>query len=411
MTPQSSAPAARRLTPTLHRSLSALALMAALGACTGMDVDMRGRMGGPVDTSAAAAQATGTRPAPDDRGLISYPSYQVAVARRGDTVATVATRVGLPAQELARYNGLQVTDPLNRGEIVALPRRVSEPSPATGATTTGPLTPATTVDVATLAGNAIDRSPATSRTTTTAAAQGVEPIRHQVTRGETAFSVARLYNVSPRSLAEWNGLDRDFTIREGQFLLIPPTVGTASAQADSVTQPGAVSPLPTPPSAATPLPAVDEKPLTPAPITDTATPTPAPKPAPVADIGQKQTKPAATTSVGMMMPVDGKIIRDYAPGKNNSVVIGASPGTPVKAAASGTVIHAGTSASGLTFVLLKHPDNMNTAYANISDIAVKKGDAVSKGQTIARIAAGESGSLEFRVLRGSESVDPMNYVK
>ena len=76
--------------------------MAALGACSGpLDVDMRGRIGGPVDTSTAAANATGTRPSPDNRGVISYPSYQVAVAGRGDTVAQIAARVGLPAEELA----------------------------------------------------------------------------------------------------------------------------------------------------------------------------------------------------------------------------------------------------------------------------------------------------------------------
>ena len=48
-----------------------------------------------------------------------------------------------------------------------------------------------------------------------------EPIRHKVSRGETAFTISRLYNVSIRSLAEWNGLDSNFTIREDQYLLIP----------------------------------------------------------------------------------------------------------------------------------------------------------------------------------------------
>ena len=50
---------------------------------------------------------------------------------------------------------------------------------------------------------------------------GVEPVRHRVERGETAFSIARLYDVPVRTLAEWNGLGSDFSVREGQFLLIP----------------------------------------------------------------------------------------------------------------------------------------------------------------------------------------------
>ena len=39
------------------------------------------------------------RPDPDSRGLISYESYQVAIAQRGDTVTDVATRIGLGADE------------------------------------------------------------------------------------------------------------------------------------------------------------------------------------------------------------------------------------------------------------------------------------------------------------------------
>ena len=36
----------------------------------------------------------------------SYPGYQVAVARRGDTAASVAARIGLSASELANYNAI-----------------------------------------------------------------------------------------------------------------------------------------------------------------------------------------------------------------------------------------------------------------------------------------------------------------
>ncbi len=53
------------------------------------------RLGNGFDTTDAVRQKTEDRPAADARGIISYPGYQVAVARRGDTVASVATRVGL----------------------------------------------------------------------------------------------------------------------------------------------------------------------------------------------------------------------------------------------------------------------------------------------------------------------------
>ncbi|MCT4369035.1 LysM peptidoglycan-binding domain-containing protein, partial [Yangia mangrovi] len=214
-----------------------LAAAAMLAACSGpIDYDMRGRMGGSLDTSQAALSAsTADRPVPDARGVLSYPTYQVAVARTGDTVADVANRVGLPAGEVARYNGMQPNDPLRPDEIIALPSRV------------GVAVPTGNVDIATLAGNAINNAPATARpsevtTTTLAPAQtsaqtratssaaqtgGVEPIRHKVQRGETAYTVARLYGVTPKSLAEWNGLDANFTLREGQYLLIPKWAAAA----------------------------------------------------------------------------------------------------------------------------------------------------------------------------------------
>ena len=102
-----------------------------LSACGGGPLDWDLRSGsGALDTSDAALQATGPRPAADGRGVISYPGYQVAVAQKGDTVASVAARVGLPAEELARYNALNTGDTLRDGEVIALPARVSA-APAT----------------------------------------------------------------------------------------------------------------------------------------------------------------------------------------------------------------------------------------------------------------------------------------
>ncbi len=56
-----------------------------------------------------------------------------------------------------------------------------------------------------------------------------EPLRHTVERGETAFTIARLYSVTPRALAEWNGLPADMSVREGQILMIPVTPSPQTA--------------------------------------------------------------------------------------------------------------------------------------------------------------------------------------
>ncbi|APZ54536.1 LysM peptidoglycan-binding domain-containing M23 family metallopeptidase [Salipiger abyssi] len=388
-----------------------LAFAAALGACSGpFDYDMRGRMGGQVDTSQAALAAVTERPQPDDRGIISYPNYQVAVARRGDTATDLANRIGLPAGELARYNGIQPDDRLRDGEIIALPRRVSEPSPATGAAATGPIRPAE-VDITTLAGNAIESAPATPAQTQqqpeVRMQSGVEPIRHKVARGETAFTIARLYNVTPRSLAEWNALDSDYSLREGQYLLIPVVEKPAASPSDSAVTPppGTGSQTPQPPSASQPLPQDEPSVAESAAAAATATEEP------VADIGQSQSAQSSSSSAKMSMPVNGSIIREYAKGKNEGIDISASAGTTVKAAASGTVAAITTNTDNVQILVIRHPDEVLSIYTHVDQLSVQKGDAVSRGQSIGKVRAGDPSFLHFEVRKGFDSVDPMTYLR
>ncbi|WP_323785321.1 peptidoglycan DD-metalloendopeptidase family protein [Thalassovita sp.] len=399
-------------------AVSALALLA--GCDQPLDFDLRGNFGNAFSTTDAARMASGHRPDPDNRGVISYPSYQVAVAKNGDSVTEVAQRVGINPAELARYNGLSPDDPLRKNEVLALPARVEEPSPATGARSTGPIQPPSNVDIASLAGGAIDRAkPAQVQTAALKpAAQpvtasdpipnakpqiGIEPIRHKVVRGETAYTISRLYNVSVRALAEWNGLGPDFTIREGQFLLIPvPDAETAqksaaAAQSQKTTIPGEGSPTPTPPSAKKPLP--QEKTIPAAqPVAKPKTP----------DLGRSQTK--ASTSAKMDMPVNGSIIREYKKGKTDGIDISAASGTPVTAAKEGTVAAITSDADKVPIVVIKHTGGLLTVYANLDGIKVEKGDSVKRGQPIAKIRSGKSNYVHFEVRKGFDSVDPMPYL-
>lgn len=372
----------------------------ALAACEdGFDLDMRGGLGNNFDTTDAAINATRNRPMPDARGVITYPNYQVAIAQRGDTVADVAARIGADPTDLARHNGLSPDTKLRKDEVLALRTPVSTvpgAAPAPGG-----------VDINALATGAIDSAPVTT-STLPAQSAGPEPVRHQVARGETAFTIARLYNVSVRSLADWNGLDRNFSVREGQFLLIPvaqeqASAGTQLASAApaplaATTQPGAGSPTPTPPSAVQPLP--DEE------TTPAATPVETP-PAPALPA------PTQTASSGgkLAFPVQGPIVREYAKGKNDGIGIGAAAGTPVKAAAGGTVAAITENTDNLPIIVVKHPDNLLTVYANVGNISVKKGDTINRGQQIAAVRSGGSDFLHFEVRKGFDSVDPLPFLQ
>lgn len=393
------------------------------GGMGGFDWDLRGG-GSVLDTTQAAQQAAAARPAPDGRGVISYPGYQVAVARRGDTVGSVAARVGLSGGELASYNAIDANAPLREGEVLALPRRVDSTGYASAAPGTvigggtvaaaplgGPVTATPgSVDVSTIATTALDRvgtapAPAAAAAPAATAPQAdlgsMAPTRHQVKRGETAFTIARAYNVSPRALADWNGLGADMSVREGQYLMIPTPSGAPAAAVPQVaaapTPPGAGSPTPVPPSAAKPLPA--EKPPTAAQVE-------AAKPA-SPDLGSQRT---AASSAQFVMPVEGSIIRGYDK-KSNGIDISAPAGTPVKAAAAGTVAAITMDTKQTPIIVIRHEGGLLTVYAGVAGITVKKGDAVTRGQTIASVRSGSPSFLHFEVRRGVDSTDPMPFLR
>ncbi len=397
------------------RALMLGTALAALSGCETFDIDLRP---GDMGTAEAARNATAARPPADDRGVISYPHYQVVVARRGDTVEDVAHRIGLDATELARYNGIDPGVPLRAGEILALPRRVSEPSPATGAIATGPIrAPGERIDITTLADQAIGQTGRGNARSNNAPAvrQGIEPIRHKVGRGETAYSISRLYNVSVRALAEWNGLGPDLAVREGQYLLIPVARDTDMAAAPATapaaarpiprkppenrpdaTPPGKGTPTPPPPSAAKPLPREDAAPQTAA----------AGPPSP--DLGAERT--AASDNSRLAMPAQGKIIRAFSK-KSQGIDIAAAPGTPVHAAGEGTVAAITKDTDGVPIVVIRHADNLLTVYANLDAITVRKGDRVKRGQKIAAVRRGNPAFMHFEVRKGFDAVDPMPYLK
>lgn len=395
------------LRPARLPAAAGLAGLLLLTACgngqKGFDWDMR--RGKALDTSGAAQQATAPRPEPDGRGVISYPNYQVAVARRGDTVATVADRIGVTPGELAQYNAVEPQTALRDGEVLALPRRVSEPmapvaiaNAPSDAVTSGP------IDVTTLASGAIERAerntpvPAAAPAPPPAATAGREPVRHRVARGETAYSIARLYGVSAKSLADWNGLGAEMTVREGQYLMIPVTTGAAAARVATVNAPGTSSPTPTPPSAAQPLPS--ERVPTPQQVAAAKPTSP--------NLGGQAT---AASKARLAMPVDGSIIRPYEKRKNEGIDIAAAAGSTVRAAADGTVAAITQDTDQVPILVLRHANNLLTVYANIDAIKVAKGSAVTRGQPIAAVRAGSPAFVHFEVRQGYESVDPMSYLQ
>jgi murein DD-endopeptidase MepM/ murein hydrolase activator NlpD len=384
-----------QMTGVLRKGLALGASALMLSACvdTGnLDWDLRAGSG---DTSAAARQATAAAPKADANGILSYPDYQLATARRGETVAGMAGRLGLNADQLARANALRPTDPLREGELLLLPSRISAtPQPATLPGSGG------SVDVTSIATTALDEA-GPSPTTSPTASKPVsgQPLTHRVARGETAFTIARTYNVSAKALADWNQLGSDMAVREGQTLIIPIATGPAPNPEPEPTPPGAGSPTPEPPSAAKPLP--DENPEVAAAKPKDTPPSP--------DLGEGA---SAASAAKFAMPVSGKIIRGYDRKSNQGIDISAPAGTQVKAAEAGTVSVISSDTNGKGIVIIRHAGNLLTVYVGVNNVSVQKGAKVSRGQEIGKVAAGDPAFLHFEVRNTSkESFDPMGYLQ
>ena len=370
-----------------------LTILWALSACensslSNFDFDFRGNS---FDTSDAALQATQSRPKANELGIISYPTYQIAVARRDDTIESMAERLGQNPGELARYNGLAEGERLRNGEVLALPRTGSrggqylESSDEIEETTLSK-----DINVLELADNALKVAGGAGNNqvdrTSSDAKNLMDPIKHNVVRGETVFIISRLYNISVRSLADWNGLDSDYTLREGQILIIPLVDKKATKNTQKEIDESAV---PAPPSSKKPQPRnVNTQEFS----------------------KSTDTKMSVPENGKMAYPLEGLVIREYSKNINDGIDFTARAGTKVVAADTGLVATVTEDINQIAIVVLKHPGNILTVYANLTNIKVSTNQNVNRGDILGEIPDGDPPYLHFEIREGFESVDPLEYL-
>ena len=370
-----------------------LVIFGGLSACansplSNFDFDIRGNS---FDTSNAALQATQSRPKANDIGIINYPTYQVAIARRGDTIETMARRLGQDESDLARYNGLTEGQRLRNGEVLALPKiSTNREQDLADGEEIEETTLSKDLNVLELADTALKIAGGSKNKRTNSTSSDtknlVDPIKHKVVRGETAFIISRLYNISVRSLADWNGLDSDYTVREGQILIVPLVDNKIqkSLKKEEVT-----SSAPPPPSSKKPQPRN---------ITRQQLTEPSINPISVPDSGR------------MAYPIEGLIIREYSKNKNDGIDFTAQPGTRVVAADTGVVATVTEDTNQIAIVVLKHPKNILTVYANLTNIQVSTNQNVVRGEVLGEIPQGDPPYLHFEIRDGFDSIDPLNYL-
>lgn len=297
-----------------------------------------------------------------------------------DTLDVISKRYNVPSSEILKANGYGGPRVLQPGQQLVIPRRMAHANP-----------------------------PALSPAPGTKAAAGLPASVHVVKSGDTLMNLSRRHNIAPAQLAAANNIPVTTQLRIGTKINIPGGKAAAVAPAPQVVaeapKPAAAAPV------AKPVAVASAEPQQKARIASET-----------ADIPEAQSpvKAAETTNAlpTFRWPVRGRVITGYGAktnGKQNDGINVAVPeGTPVKAAEDGVVAYSGNELKGYgNLILVRHSNGYVTAYAHASELMVKRGDTIKRGQIIAKSGqTGEVGSpqLHFEIRKGSSAVDPLQFL-
>lgn len=227
-----------------------------------------------------------------------------------------------------------------------------------------------------------------------AAAHHDEPalagVVHVVRRGETVWRIARAYGIDPGDLMETNGIADPRGVEVGAELFVPGAVHLVD--------------VPPAPGGATPT-------------TTTSTPTPTPTPTSTSTPASTPPRPrTGSADTVLAWPLKGVLYGRYGVRdgrRHDGIDIAAPEGTPVLAAAAGTVIYAGEQAGYGAIAILKHEGGLVTLYAHNARLLVREGDRVKRGEPVARV--GQTGKttgphLHFEVRDGTRPRNPLLFL-
>ncbi|HEY7843550.1 MAG TPA: peptidoglycan DD-metalloendopeptidase family protein [Bradyrhizobium sp.] len=328
----------------------------------------------------------------------SVPPRSVAAARpagnttiivgTSDTLEVLARRYRVAPAAILAANGYKGPRTLSPGQSLIIPH-----SPAVAA--------AQPVAGAPVAAAPVSRP---------VAAVAAPPSVHIVNPGETLASIARHNHITVGELARANNLGPTSKLKLGARLTVPSKVAAAAP----ATPLGGVAAAP----AVTAIPAAGTKVAAAAPQQSARLAQANPPPeAPAAEAPIKASEATGALPT-FRWPVRGKVIAGYGAktnGKSNDGINLAVPeGTPVKAAEDGVVAYSGNELKGYgNLILVRHSNGYVTAYAHASELLVKRGDTIKRGQVIAKSGqSGEVGSpqLHFEIRKGSQPVDPLQFL-
>ncbi|CAE6777550.1 hypothetical protein R69927_06697 [Paraburkholderia domus] len=232
------------------------------------------------------------------------------------------------------------------------------------------------------------------------------PLVYRVKRGDTLARIAQHHHCSVRQLQAWNGLKSSSRLKHGQVLRVasPETVQAVNAaNAAAAAAKAAAASAPAAPLAAQQAPAAT--------MTQATAQSAAPSAAEAREVAQQTSRHA--NGVSLAWPAGGSVVEAFQPGETRGIEIGGKPGDPVRAAADGKVMYAGTGLNGYgSLIIVQHNKDFLTAYSHNRKLLVKIGDIVRQGQQIAEMGDENNSrvSLGFELRHDGKPIDPMPYL-
>jgi murein DD-endopeptidase MepM/ murein hydrolase activator NlpD len=343
----------------------------------------------PAARSSDITGSVPTKPAPQPAGHWTWSGGKAVAVARGDTLVSIARTHGVPMSAVVEVNHIADPAALKPGQRLVIPRWV--PGRQANAISVPP--PAA---VAPLAQAPAPRSGGTV---------------HTVGRGDTLIGIARRNGMSLSALARHNNISPYTKLNVGDRVTIPSghqqVASRTAPSKPAVPEPQIARPATQPAQAVASAPAETAR---------VAHAQPEPQQAAPQDV-TKTAEPAGAMPQ-FRWPVKGRIIarfgREPNGTQNDGINLAVPEGTPIKAAEDGVVAYAGNELKGYgNLVLVRHAGGYVSAYANASQLLVRRGDSIKRGQVIAH--AGQTGNvtspqLHFEIRKGSTPVDPTKYL-
>ncbi len=131
-----------------------------------------------------------------------------------------------------------------------------------------------------------------------------------------------------------------------------------------------------------------------------------------ASAGASASASAADESLSWVWPTDGRFLSGFDEGKNKGIDIAGKSGQQIIAAGAGKVMYAGSVRGYGNLVIVRHSNNLLSAYAHNQSLLVKEGQVVQKGQQIAEMGNSDTDSvkLHFEIRQQGKPVDPIRFL-